>query len=111
MKFMAMVWAAFLARVKPGLDQGEAGLHEHDQEAGDQVQTMLMAILLWPTAPMSSARVGLPASAVTSVAPPVWVPSGSPLGSTTAAAAGGGAGAGATAAGAPSRGDRSWAWE
>ena len=36
MKFIAMVWPAFLARHRPGFDQREAGLHEHDQEAGDQ---------------------------------------------------------------------------
>ena len=36
MKFIAIVWAAFLARVRPGLDQREAGLHEHDQEAREQ---------------------------------------------------------------------------
>ena len=36
MKFIIMVWLAFLARQRPGLDDGEAGLHEHDEEAGDQ---------------------------------------------------------------------------
>ena len=36
MKFMLIVWAAFLARVKPGLHHREAGLHEHDEEAGEQ---------------------------------------------------------------------------
>ena len=36
MKFMLMVCAAFLARREPGLDHREAGLHEHDEEAGDQ---------------------------------------------------------------------------
>ena len=36
MKFIIMVWLAFFARPKPGLDDGEAGLHEHDEEAGDE---------------------------------------------------------------------------
>ena len=36
MKFIIMVWLAFLARHRPGLHDGEAGLHEHDEEAGDQ---------------------------------------------------------------------------
>ena len=36
MKFIIMVWLAFFARARPGLDDGEAGLHEHDEEAGDQ---------------------------------------------------------------------------
>ena len=33
--FMAMVWAPFLARTKPGLEQREAGLHEHHQRGAD----------------------------------------------------------------------------
>ena len=31
-----MVWLAFFARAQPGFDDGEAGLHEHDEEARDQ---------------------------------------------------------------------------
>ena len=36
MKFIIMVWLAFLARHRPGLDDREARLHEHDEEAGDE---------------------------------------------------------------------------
>ncbi len=35
MKFMLIVCAAFLARRTP-LDDREAGLHEHDGEAGEE---------------------------------------------------------------------------
>ena len=63
MKFMAMVWPAFLARVKPVSTMAKPGLHEHDQEAGDQsVQIKLIATRLWPTtsASFSRQRLGLP---------------------------------------------------
>jgi len=33
---MVIVCAAFLARVKAGLDHGEASLHEHHEKPGDQ---------------------------------------------------------------------------
>ena len=36
MKFIIMVWLAFLARHKSGFNDGEPGLHEHDQETCDQ---------------------------------------------------------------------------
>ena len=36
MKFIIMVCAAFFARREAGFDHREAGLHEHDEEAGDQ---------------------------------------------------------------------------
>ena len=36
MKFIIMVWLAFFARRQAGFDDREAGLHEHDEEAGDE---------------------------------------------------------------------------
>ena len=36
MKFIIMVWLAFLARQRPVSTIAKPGLHEHDQEAGDQ---------------------------------------------------------------------------
>ena len=57
----AMVCATFFARVKPVSTMREARLHEHDQEPGDSVQTMLIEILLWPTVSITSGRVGLAA--------------------------------------------------
>ena len=36
MKFIAIVWAAFLARRQARLHHRESRLHEHDQEAGHQ---------------------------------------------------------------------------
>ena len=39
MKFIAIVCAEFFARHKPRFHHREAGLHEHDQEAGDQAPT------------------------------------------------------------------------
>ncbi len=35
-KFIMYVWFAFFARVQARFHHGEARLHEHDQEAGDQ---------------------------------------------------------------------------
>ena len=36
MKFIIMVWLALFARHEARLDDREAGLHEHDEEAADQ---------------------------------------------------------------------------
>src|SRR5712692_6612746 len=101
MKFMAMVWAAFLARQNPVSTRANPACMNMTRKPVISVQTMLMAILLWPTVAMTSGRVGFLASfTVTSVAVPVLSPVGSGTGAAGAAATGAAAGA---AAG-------SWAW-
>src|ERR1041384_1013552 len=98
MKFMAMVWAAFLARHSPVSTMANPACMNITRNPVSRVQTMLMAILLWPTVVITSAIVGFFASlTATSAAVPVL----SPVGSGTGAA---GAAAGASAAGGV------WAW-
>src|SRR5713226_7028414 len=102
MKFMAMVWAAFLARQNPVSTSANPACMNMTRKPVISVQTMLMAILLWPTVAMTSGRVGFLASfTATSVAVPVL----SPVGSGTGAA-----GAAATGAAADGAAAGSWAW-
>src|SRR5215831_7682334 len=92
MKFMAMVWAAFLARQNPVSTMAKPACMNITRNPVISVQTMLMAILLWPTPAITSGRVGFLASfTVTSLAVPVF----SPVGSGTATGAGAAAGAAA----------------
>ncbi len=94
MKFIDMVWAAFLARVKPVSTMANPACMNMTRNPVIRVQTMLIEILLWPTVSITSARVGFAASLTgTSAAVPVIAPVGS-------AGLGVGAGAGAAAAGA-----------
>src|SRR5438034_9719145 len=101
MKFIDIVWAAFLARVKPVSTMANPACMNMTRKPVIRVQTMLMEILLWPTVSITSARVGLAGSFTgTSAAVPVTAPVGSgPLGSagaaTGAADAGDSAGVGA----------------
>ena len=110
MKFIDMVWAAFLARVKPVSTSANPACMNMTRKPVIRVQTMLMEILLWPTVSITSARAGFAASFTgTSAAVPVVAPVGSgPRG------VGAGAGAGSTAGAAAPRpragaGDGSWA--
>ena len=78
MKFMAIVCATFLARVKPVSTIAKPACMNMTRKPAISVQTMLMAILLWPTASITSGNVGLAASlTVTSFAVPVAAPDGS----------------------------------
>src|SRR3989442_6175473 len=89
MKFMDMVWAAFLARQNPVSTRAKPACMNMTRKPVNRVQTMLMEILLWPTVSITSWRVGLAGSlTVTSAAVPVVAPVGSgPLGAVAAAAA------------------------
>src|SRR3954469_382959 len=99
MKFMAMVWAAFLARQKPVSTMAKPACMNITRNPVISVQTMLMAILLCPTDAITSGRVGFLASlTVTSAAVPVLSPVGS--GTPAGAAAAGAAATGAAASGA-----------
>ncbi len=93
-----MVWAAFLARVKPVSTRAKPACMNMTRKPVIRVQMMLMEILLWPTASAISARIGLPASlAVMSLTVPVVVPAGSGASVTAGAAAAAGAVAGSSA--------------
>src|SRR5215510_9230687 len=95
MKFIDIVWAAFLARVKPVSTIAKPACMNMTRKPVSSVQTMLIAILLWPTTAITSGSVGFLASfTVTSVAVPVF----SPVGSGTGAAGAVEAAAGASAA-------------
>src|SRR5512141_346766 len=96
MKFIDIVWAAFLPRVNPVSTIANPACMNMTRNPVIRVQTMLIAILLWPTVSITSARVGFAASLTgTSAAVPVVAPVGSgPRG----AAAGAGAAVGAAAA-------------
>jgi len=104
MKFIAMVWAAFLARQNPVSTSANPACMNMTRKPVRSVQTMLMAILLWPTVAITSSMAGALASLTgTSAAVPVL----SPVGSGTGAAGAAGAAAAGAAAGA---GAGSWAW-
>src|SRR5215468_7370255 len=107
MKFMAMVWAAFLARQKPVSTRAKPACMNMTRKPVISVHTMLMAILLWPTVSITSVRAGWAASfTVTSPAAPVTAPVGSgPFG-----AVGGAAGAGASAAAGTDAGAAGASW-
>src|SRR5258706_9700425 len=101
MKFMAMVWAAFLARQNPVSTSANPACMNMTRKPVRSVQTMLTAILLWPTAAITSAMAGALASFTgTSAAVPVLSPVGSGTGAAGAAATGAAAGGGGGA----------WAW-
>src|SRR4029450_1866258 len=101
MKFIIMVCATFLARVKPVSTSAKPACMNMTRKPVSRVHMRLIDTRLWPAKSATSVRVGLPASfAVTSAIPPVAVPAGSGLDG------GGGAGAGAGAAGG---GGLSWA--
>src|SRR5260370_27013397 len=116
MKFIDMVWAAFLARQNPVSTRAKPACMNMTRKPVMSVHTMLMATLLWPTVSITSSRAGLAGSfTVTSAAVPVTAPVGSgPLGAVAAAAgaaAGDSAGAGAASAGgAEGAGAGSCAW-
>src|SRR5437870_7363749 len=100
MKFIIMVWPAFLARVKPVSASAKPACMNMTRKPATSTQTKLMATRLWPTKSASSSTVGLPAVlALTSPMPPVAVPAGSGFD---------GGGAGATAAGAAGGGGGGW---
>src|SRR6266850_7826618 len=106
MKFIIMVWPAFLARVKPVSASAKPACMNMTRKPATSTHTKLIDTRLWPTKSATSSSVGLPAVlAVTSATPPVAVPAGSGL-------EGGGAGAataGAGAAGAGGAAALSWA--
>src|SRR5258708_12629918 len=103
MKFIEIVWAAFLARQKPVSTMANPACMNMTRKPVMSVQTMLIEILLWPTVAITSASVGALASFTgTSDAVPVLSPVGSGgAGAAGAAAAGDCAGAGAASVGAP----------
>ena len=75
MKFIDMVWAAFLARVKPVSTIAKPGLHEHDEEAGDQRPDEVDGDLVVADRLHHFGSVGFAASlTVTSLAVPVAAP-------------------------------------
>src|SRR5712691_10525508 len=104
MKFIDMVWAAFLARQNPVSTRAKPACMNMTRKPVMSDHTMLMATLLWPTVSITSSRAGLAGSfTVTSAAVPVTAPVGSaPLGvgAAGAAAAGDSAGTGAASVGA-----------
>ena len=78
MKFIDIVCAAFFARVKPVSTIANPACMNMTRKPVSRVQTMLIAILLWPTVSMTSTSVGLAASfTATSAAVPVTAPVGS----------------------------------
>ena len=111
MKFMAMVWPAFFACVKPVSTIAKPACMNMTRKPVTSVHTKFMAMRLWPTLSanltasgstfpsfvMSSAVGELGASPIASAATPVFTPEGSGWGS-AAAGAGAGAAAGAVAA-------------
>src|SRR5689334_18768734 len=91
MKFIIIVCATFLARVKPVSARANPACMNMTRKPVSNVHMRLIDTLLWPTASAISSSVGLPAVlAVTSATPPVAVPPGSGFD-------GGGAGVGAAA--------------
>src|SRR5574341_558003 len=106
MKFMDMVWAAFLARQNPVSTKAKPACMNMTRNPVMRVHTMLMAILLWPTVARTSSMVGFFGSFTTSLADPVFSPVGSGTGAAAGAAA---AGAGASEAGAWASGAAVWA--
>src|SRR5258707_15419609 len=96
MKFMAMVWAAFLARQNPVSTSANPACMNMTRKPVRSVHTMLTAILLWPTTAITSAMAGALASFTgTSAAVPVLSPVGSGTGAAGGAPTGAGGGAGA----------------
>lgn len=78
-RFMAMVWRAFLARVKPVSTSAKPACMKKTRKPVTSVQTKLMPTVAWPVAWATSSSVGAPAwAAGTSVIPPVATPLGSP---------------------------------
>src|SRR5437867_4124661 len=91
MKFIIMVCATFLARVKPVSASANPACMNMTRKPVIRVHMRFMETRLWPAKSATSASVGLPASlAVTSAMPPVVVPPGSGLGGGAGAAAGAG---------------------
>ena len=91
MKFIAMVWPAFLARVKPVSASAKPACMNMTRKPQKSTQTMLIAMRLWPTTSASltasgslvamffmSSAVGAPGVApTTSLAEPMLTPDGS----------------------------------
>ena len=98
MKFIAIVWAAFLARQNPVSTSANPACMNMTRKPVSSVHMRLIAILLWPTVAITSSSFGAFGSlTATSLAVPVLSPVGS--GTTTGAAAtGSGAGGGAVVA-------------
>src|SRR5947199_7288074 len=102
MKFIIMVCATFLARVKPVSTSANPACMNMTRKPVSSVHITLIETRLWPANSATSVSVGLPASlAVTSPMPPVAVPAGSGFD-------GGGAGA-AAGAGVAGAAGLSWA--
>src|SRR6267143_1956135 len=102
MKFIIMVCATFLARVKPVSTSANPACMNMTRKPVSSVHITLIETRLWPANSATSESVGLPGSlAVTSPMPPVVVPAGSGFD-------GGGAGA-AAGAGAAGAAGLSWA--
>src|SRR5439155_6785563 len=94
MKFIAIVWAAFLARQKPVSTSANPACMNMTRKPVSSVHIRLMAILLWPTVAITSSSFGAFASlTTTSLAVPVLSPVGSGAPVTGAAAAGAAGGA------------------
>src|SRR2546423_12525773 len=114
MKFIIMVWFAFLARHRPVSTIANPACMNMTKKPVTRVQTKLIAILFWPTW-LARSPIVIPflvSATVMSLAVPVSEPSGSPLARASAEGTGAlarsasvmgfGAGvAGAAAAGAP----------
>src|SRR5882672_430141 len=78
MKFIIMVCATFLARVKPVSTSANPACMNMTRKPVSSVHITLIETRLWPANSATSASVGLPASlAVPSPMPPVAVPAGS----------------------------------
>ncbi len=90
MKFMAIVWAAFLARVKPVSTRANPACMNMTRKPAIRVHTMLIATLLWPTVSITSESVGFAGSVTaTSLAVPVAAPDGSAAATAAACACAG----------------------
>ena len=84
--FMAMVCAAFLARVNPVSTSANPACMNMTRKPVSNTQTKLMLMVFLPIWAPSSSNVGLPATfAVTSLIVPVAVPDGSPAAQARAA--------------------------
>src|SRR6266571_7498719 len=100
MKFIAIVWAAFLARQKPVSTSANPACMNMTRKPVRSVHIRLMAILLWPTVAITSSSFGAFASlTTTSLAVPVLSLVGSGAAAGAAAAGAGAAGGAVVAAG------------
>src|SRR3989442_4033992 len=109
MKFIDIVWAAFLARQKPVSTSAKPACMNMTRKPVSSVHMRLMAILLWPAVAITSSSFGAFGSlTTTSLAVPVLSPVGSGT-ATGAAATGAGAGGGAVVAAGSTGAAGAWA--